>query len=215
MENKRKSLRKAIVSGNVAKTSMLCKELVENQTNPQDIINEVLIPSMSDVSIYYENGKMFIPQLLLASKAFNECIRILKKKQVQVDFKGVDRQKVIVVGTIKGDIHSIGKNLVSFLLQSYGYQVIDLGINVSVEQFVESIQENHADCVIISAMLSSALIHLSNAIRVIQNTKFEKEPYILIGGALITEDFARENHVDYGYTAVDTLSKIVDRFQPQ
>ncbi len=209
--DKLKSLRKNIIAGNVTKASLICRQLLEEKVSPQTILQEVLLPSMSELSSHYEAEKIYIPKLLLCSKTLNECLKILK--EVTDDERDMTSKVKIIIGTIKGDIHSIGKNIVAYLLETFGFTAIDLGTNVSGQKFIDAVYEYDAQCIVISAMLTSTLVYVKDAVDEINNEKFKKKPYVIIGGALITEDFAREIGVDYGFSAIDTVNKVKEQFQ--
>lgn len=209
--DKLKSLRKNVIAGNVAKSSLICRQLLEEEVPPQTILQEVLLPSMSELSSHYDSEKIYIPQLLLCSKTLNECLKILKEA---IGDEAEEASKIkVVIGTIKGDIHSIGKNIVAYLLETYGFTTIDLGTNVSGRKFIDAVYKYDAQCIVISAMLTSTLVYVKDAVDEINNEKFKNKPYIIIGGALITEDFAREIGVDYGFSAIDTVNKVKEQFE--
>lgn len=208
--DKLKNLRKNIIVGNAGKAASICRELIEEKVPPQTIIKEAMVPAMSDLSSSYDSEKLFIPQLLLSSKALNECLKALRTVSGAEQKKNA--QIKIVLGTIKGDIHSIGKNIVSYFLRTYGYTIIDLGINVSGEQFVKAVHEHGAQCVVISSMLTSTLVHVKDAVKTINQEDFGYKPCVIVGGALMTEGFAREIGAEYGFSAVDTANIIKDRF---
>jgi 5-methyltetrahydrofolate--homocysteine methyltransferase len=190
---------KALKDKNIANTESLIEEYVGKGICPIAILNEGLIGAMSIIGQEFKACQVWVPDILLAARNMNRGIEILKsdltKNKVQAKGK-------FLIGTVKGDIHDIGKNLVTMMMTGAGYQVIDLGIDVSKERFLESISKDHPHIVGLSALLTTTMVEMREVIRTIRQT-FPNPPPVIVGGAPTTQKFADEIQADgYGEDAV-------------
>ncbi len=161
------------------------KEALEQGINPNDIMNLALIPAMNKVGQKFTENKIFVPQMLLSAKAMNAAMEHLKPffKSGEVKRKGV-----FILGTIMGDLHDIGKNLVGMMVEGAGWEVIDLGIDVKTEKFVETLQQYPNAVVGMSALLTTTMVNMEPAIKAIK--ELSPSTKILVGGAPLSADFA-------------------------
>lgn len=163
-------LYEAILSGNLEKAIEITKLAIENKVNPQDIINLYMIKAMEEIGKRFEEGKVFVPNLLMSARAMRGALDILKP--LISDHVEAYLGK-IVIGTVKGDLHDIGKNLVASMFEGCGFEVINLGVDVSSEKFVEAVQANHANIVCMSALLTTTMNYMKEVIAAIEKQALE------------------------------------------
>ncbi len=199
----------ALRDTNLATTENLIKEYIENKNSPIVILNEGLIGAMSIVGQEFKASQVWVPEVLLAARNMNRAIEILRPELLKdnVEVKGK-----FLIGTVKGDIHDIGKNLVTMMVTGAGYQVIDLGVDVSRERFLESISKDRPDVVGLSALLTTTMLEMGGVIKAIRGS-FANPPRIIVGGAPVTRTFADEIEAD-GYagdavTAVEVCNRLI------
>lgn len=175
----------------------LVKNALEKGTLPGDILNKGLIAGMDIVGERMENGDMFIPEVLMAAKAMSECVTILKPllKEDEVAQGGN-----VIIGTVKGDLHDIGKNLVAMMMESAGMTVHNLGVDIPPEEFVRMIKEKNAHIVCLSALLTTTMPMMKQTVDAIVEAGLRDQVKILVGGAPVTQAFADEIGAD-GFAA--------------
>lgn len=194
------TLRDSIISGLAESSAKATKKLLEN-TDPLVIIGEHLVPSLDEVGKDFERGKMFLPQLLMAAEAAKAAFEEIKKS-----YKGERKSsgRKIVIATVKGDIHDIGKNIVKTLLENYGFEVIDLGKNVPPETVLDAVLSNRAKLAGLSALMTTTVANMAETVKLIK----EKAPFcrVMVGGAVLTQDYADSIGADfYGKDAVSAV----------
>ena len=190
---------KALRDINLATTDTLIKEYIEKQVSPTVILNEGLIGGMSIIGQEFKASQIWVPEVLLAARNMNKGIEILKPELLKE--KAPSKGK-FVIGTVKGDIHDIGKNLVTMMMTGAGYQVIDLGIDVPKERFLEATTQEKPDLVGLSALLTTTMLEMKEIIKAIRQS-FSNPPKVIVGGAPVTKKFADEIEADgYGEDAV-------------
>ena len=160
-----------------------------------EILNDGLVAGMDDVGAMMESGEMFIPEVLRSAKAMGAAVEVLKPLLGEDEISASGK---IVIGTVKGDLHDIGKNLVNMMLQSSGFEVFDLGVDVSPEQFVAAIKENNPDVVGFSALLTTTMEMMQKTVDAVVESGYRDQLKIIIGGAPVTQKFADEIGAD-GY----------------
>jgi 5-methyltetrahydrofolate--homocysteine methyltransferase len=168
------------------------RKILETGANPVDVL-EVLNEAMREVGNRYERGEYFLSELIMAGVLASEVTEILKPSLAKTDLKS---QGKIVVGTVKGDIHDIGKNILIMMLSAAGFEVVDLGVDVSAEKFVEAIEKEEANILGISALLSSTMENLRDVIEAIRRKGLRDQVKIIVGGRPLTEEFADEIGAD-------------------
>ncbi len=173
--------------------SELTAELLAQGVAPNDILQKAMIPAMKRLGDKFSQGLVFIPDLIIAAKAMKAAMQHLKP---YFDSGAVEQKGVFILGTVKGDLHDIGKNLVGMVLEGNGYKVIDLGVNVSSETFLKTVQEHPQSHVGLSALLTTTMIYMDEIVKTLK-ADFPQVP-IFIGGAPVTEEFNRQIGAD-GY----------------
>lgn len=195
----------AILSGNLEKAIEITKIALENKVTPQDIINLYMIKAMEEIGKRFEEGKVFVPNLLMSARAMRGALDILKPLiSGHVDtYIGK-----IVIGTVKGDLHDIGKNLVASMFEGCGFEVINLGVDVSSDKFVEAIKTNHANIVCMSALLTTTMNYMKEVITAIEKAGIREDVKIMVGGAPLNDAFAKSIGAD-AYTSNANAAVIV------
>lgn len=186
----------AIVGGKANDAVAATKAAVEQGVAPQDIINGQMVKAMAEVGQRFEDGKAFVPQLLMAGRAMKAGLEILKPLMAGDASASVGK---IIIGTVKGDLHDIGKNLVASMLEGCGFEVINIGIDVTSEQFVEAIKEHNADILCMSALLTTTMTYMPEVLDALKTAGIRDKVKVMIGGAPITQAFADEIGAD-GYS---------------
>ncbi len=181
----------------------LTNEALELGMSPLTILFDALIPALEEVGRLFEQGEYFVPEMLMSARAMQGAMDILKPLIAETGAKPVG---VFVMGTVKGDIHDIGKNLVNIMLEGAGFQVIDLGVNTSPEKFIEAIREHQPGAVGMSAFLTTTMPMFKKNIEAIREAGLRDQVKILVGGAPVTQEYADNCGAD-GY-APDASSAV-------
>ena len=201
------SLYEAILKGKLNVAKAVTTEAIAENVDPQLIINEYMSRAMEDIGKRFEEGKAFVPELLMAARAMKGALDLLKPLM-----KGAASHRLgkVVIGTVKGDLHDIGKNLVASMLEGCGFEVINLGTDISSEKFITAIKENQAQILCLSALLTTTMNYMQEVIDALEKTGIRQEVKVMIGGAPVSESFARQIGAD-GYSdnanAAVTLAK--------
>jgi 5-methyltetrahydrofolate--homocysteine methyltransferase len=181
----------------------IVNKAVSQGLSAQIILNEGLIGGMTIIGQEFKCRELWVPDVLLAARNMQRGIEILKP----LFAKGAEATKgKIIIGTVKGDIHDIGKNLVVIMMSGSGFEVIDLGIDVSLEKFMAAAQEHKPQIVGLSALLTTTMMEMSKVVEAIKTSSLSPKPFVMVGGAPVTETFAREIGADgYGADAVSAV----------
>jgi corrinoid protein of di/trimethylamine methyltransferase len=172
--------------GRVPRVKELVQQALEEGITPEKILQEGLLAGMDVIGEKFKNNDVFIPEVLISARAMNAGMELLKSHLVAA---GVASKGVAVIGTVKGDLHDIGKNLVKIMLESKGLTVIDLGVDVPSERFYEAAQENHASIVCCSALLTSTMSEMKNIVKIFAANNKRESVKIMVGGAPLTKEF--------------------------
>lgn len=195
-----------IMNGYTERVTNLTGQLLESGVSPQTILNEGLVKGMSVVGEKMRCGEMYIPEVLQSASAMHASLNLLKPHLVK---DGVQPVGKIVIGTVKGDMHDIGKNLVGILLQGAGFDIVDLGVNIPPQKFVEAINIHNPSVIGISAMLTTTMLHMKTTIEAIRAAGLRSKVKIIIGGAPVSQKFADEIGADgYARDAVKAVDKV-------
>ena len=186
-----------LITGDADKLKQLVQEALDSGLVADDILQKGLIFGMDIVGEKMESGEMFIPEVLMAARAMSEAVSILKPLLAEEEAGSVGK---VVIGTVKGDLHDIGKNLVRMMVESGGLEVIDLGVDVSPETFVQAIKDNKPKIVGLSALLTTTMPMMRETIKIIDENGLRDHLKIMVGGAPVTQAFADEISAD-GYAA--------------
>lgn len=187
------ALTEAIIKADITRAVEETKKALDAGTDVQGILDEGLIAPMDEVGARFASGKMFVPQMLRSAKAMQECMALIKPffKEQDINFKGK-----VVIGTVKGDLHDIGKNLVSMMMEGAGFTIIDLGVDITTDAFVEKVKETGADILALSALLSTTMPGMKETIEALQNAGLRDKVKVMIGGAPVSADFAQQIGAD-------------------
>jgi 5-methyltetrahydrofolate--homocysteine methyltransferase len=194
----------ALSHGNIDETKRLTQESLDRGESAEVILKEGFLPAMDRIGVKFKNGEVFIPEVLIAARAMHAGMDVLKPILSKSNTPMMGK---VVIGTVKGDLHDIGKNLVIMMFEGGGFEVVDLGIDVSSEKFVEAIQKHKPQVVAISALLTTTMREMKTTLDVIAKAGLKNHVKTIVGGAPLTEKFAKEIGAD-GYapdaaTAVD------------
>ena len=207
-ERKEISLNYAIENGLKAEGAQVTEKLLESHS-PMDIINDYLIPTLDKAGADFETGKIFLPQLIQSATVAQACFDVIKKKLISEDSAPVSKGK-IVLATVKGDVHDIGKNIVKVLLENYGYTVIDLGKDVDYEEVVKATIDNNVKLVGLSALMTTTLKSMEETIALLRKNC---DCTVMVGGAVLTPDYAEKIGADYyskdAKESVDIAKKVL------
>ena len=205
--SRNQELTEGIIRGDRENVIRLVREDLEAGRGPVPILNEGLSPGMEKLGDQFGRGEVFIPELMAASKAMNAAMEILRPL---LEATGVEPLGKVVMGTVKGDMHDIGKNLVCMMLRGAGFDVIDLGVNTSAEQFIEALENSGARILGMSALLTTTMNRMGAIIETIRKASFGEEVGIMVGGAPLDEIFAANIGAN-GYAKEAPLA--VERFK--
>jgi 5-methyltetrahydrofolate--homocysteine methyltransferase len=196
-----KELSNAVIEGNKDRSIEITNKLLEIGLNAKEILDKGLFPGMDVVGVRFRDNIIFVPQVLISARAMKSSLTILEPLLSKSDLKGFG---TVVIGTVKGDIHDIGKNIVAMMLRSCGFSVIDLGIDTRVEKFLEAIKKEQADIIGMSALLTTTMGYMKT---VIDRLKFEGISIkTMVGGAPISKAFADQINADgYAKNATDAV----------
>lgn len=192
-ESDRNALYQAVLTGLKNEGTTITKRLLEC-TDAMEIINKVLIPALDEVGDGFEKGTMFLPQLIMSASVAQNAFEVIRKQMLCKDNAPVSKGK-IVIATVKGDVHDIGKNIVKVLLENYGYEVIDLGKDVAYQAVVDAVRKHGAKLVGLSALMTTTLVSMKETIELIHENGLDCK--IMVGGAVLTPEFAKEIHADF------------------
>jgi len=182
-----------IIDGNKDQVTANVQQALDSGLPPETILNQGMVAAMAEVGRLFEEGEYFVPEMLVAARAMQAGLSILKPKLVQADVKAAGK---VVAGTVKGDLHDIGKNLVCMMLEGASFEIIDLGSDVSPEKFVEAVQSHHADIVAMSALLTTTMPNMKVTIDALKAAGLRDKVNVMVGGAPVTPEFAREIGAD-------------------
>ena len=199
-----KQLHDAVVSGDAKTTQAFTQQALADGVDPLKLVNEAMIPAMDEVGRRFECNEYFVPELLISARAMKASLDLIRPLLAARGDKPAGR---VAIGTVKGDLHDIGKNLVASLLEGGGFEVIDLGVNVAPEKFIASIREKGANIVAMSALLTTTMPAMKTTIDALRQAGVRDQVKILIGGAPVTQKYADEIGADgYSENAVGAVA---------
>ena len=187
----------AILDGDVTGAQEGVQAALVADLKPEVILGESMIAAMREVGKRFEEGDYYVPEMLVAARAMQAGSSLLKPSLVASDVKSAGR---VAIGTVKGDLHDIGKNLVTLMLEGAGFEVKDLGVDVAPEKFVEAVSHGDVDIVALSALLTTTMPHMKTTIEAIEQAGLRHRVKIIVGGAPVTQDFAHRIGAD-GFSA--------------
>jgi 5-methyltetrahydrofolate--homocysteine methyltransferase len=188
-----KGMAEALIAGNAGKVKELVQEAIDEGIEPQKVLDEGLISGMEVVGVRFKNCEIYVPEVLVSARAMHAGMEILEP---ELAASGAKARGIFVVGTVKGDLHDIGKNLVAMMLKGAGWKVVDLGVDVDAEKFIQSAIDESADVVGLSALLTTTMVNMKQVIEIAKNKDCKAK--IVVGGAPLTQNYANEIGAD-GY----------------
>ncbi|MBA7549340.1 Methionine synthase [subsurface metagenome] len=200
-----KELQEALFRGDILKVREITQRALLEKIEPKEILEQGLIKGMKVIGIKFKNNEIFLPEVLLASQAMYGGLELLQPELIKSGVKAVGK---VIIGTAKGDLHDIGKNLVAMMLRGGGFEVIDLGIDVPPEKFLKASQEHQPDIVGISALLTTTMIGMRDVITILKKASLRSKIKVMVGGAPVTQEFADEIGADvYAPNAASAVDK--------
>ncbi|HDR14360.1 MAG TPA: cobalamin-binding protein [Desulfobacteraceae bacterium] len=208
------SITEGLISGDNEKTEELTQQALESGLQAQDILDKALLKGMEIVGARFKNGEMYIPEVLKCARTMHCAIDVLAPYTSEND---TNSRGSIVIGTVQGDLHDIGKNLVGMMCEGAGFEVIDLGIDIKAQEFVKAVEKNGADILAMSALLTTTMPKMVETLHMLEKAGCRENLKVMIGGAPVTEDFANEIGAD-GFapnaaSAVDKAKEFMEEIE--
>jgi 5-methyltetrahydrofolate--homocysteine methyltransferase len=203
-------LQEALMAGKKNDVETLVDQALAARIPTRQILNDGLIAGMEKLGVMFKNNEVFIPEVLVAARAMNAGLTKLEPYLIK---DKIEPKGLVVIGTVKGDLHDIGKNLVAMMLKGAGYKIIDLGADVAPEKFVEAARGNNADVVALSALLTTTMIQMKGIIQTLQNAGLAVP--VIVGGAPLTQDYANQigakGYAPDAASAVDIVHRLIGK----
>ena len=187
----------SILNGQQKVSSVKVQEALDQGISASVVLNDGMVAAMAEVGRLFEEGEYFVPEMLIAARAMKSGLAVLKPALVKADVQPIGK---VAAGTVKGDLHDIGKNLVCMMLEGASFEIIDLGTDVTPDKFVDAVQNKGANFIAMSALLTTTMPNMKNIVEAIKAAGLRDKVHILVGGAPVTETYAREIGAD-GYAA--------------
>jgi corrinoid protein of di/trimethylamine methyltransferase len=205
-----KELYNAVLEGKAKDAKAITEKALAAGTDPQALVNEQMIPAMAEVGRRFEANEYFVPELLISARAMKAALELIKPLLAKAGAQPVGR---VAIGTVKGDLHDIGKNLVSAMLEGGGFEVIDLGVDVSPEKFIAAVKEKNANVIALSALLTTTMPSMKTTIESLKTQGVRANVKVIIGGAPVTQQYATEigadGYADNASSAVAVARKVL------
>jgi len=190
------SIAEALQTGDVGKVEELIRLALEEELSPKEILENGLIKGMNVIGIKFKNNEIYVPEVLISARAMYAGMNILRPKLVETGVKNIGK---VAIGTVRGDLHDIGKNLVKMMLEGAGFEVVDLGVDVSADKFVAAVKELQPDIVGMSALLTTTMVYMPEVIKSLEAAGLRDRVKVMIGGAPVTQNYAEQIGAD-GYS---------------
>jgi corrinoid protein of di/trimethylamine methyltransferase len=205
-----KELYKAVLEGKAKEAKAITEKALAEGADPQKLVNEEMIPAMAEVGRRFEANEYFVPELLISARAMKAALELIKPLLAKSGAQPVGR---VAIGTVKGDLHDIGKNLVAAMLEGGGFEVIDLGVDASPEKFIAAVKEKNANVVALSALLTTTMPSMKGTIEALKAQGVRAQVKVIIGGAPVTQQYATEigadGYADNASSAVTVAKKVL------
>ncbi len=203
-------IKENVIAGNESNVVELTQKALDEDIGPEEILNDGFIPGMEIVGSKFQANEIYVPEMLISAKAMKAGVKLLEPFLTEAGIEPIGK---VVIGTVKGDLHDIGKNLVAMMLEGGGFEVIDVGVDVSPEKFMDLVKEKNPDILGLSALLTTTMGEIKNVIDAFKENSLRNDIKIMVGGAPLTEDYAKEIGAD-GYSpdaasAVDLAKKLL------
>jgi len=193
MEKSIETIYQGILEGNQNLVGQQVTEALNAGLSPDHILKDGLVAAMGEVGRLFENGEYYVPEMLIAARAMQAGLKLLKQGLADTGVKAAGR---VVIGTVAGDLHDIGKNLVGMMLEGAGFDVIDLGTDVKPETYVNSVSEHKPDIIAMSALLTTTMPNMEATVKALEAAGVRNKVKVIIGGAPVTEEYARKIGAD-------------------
>ena len=190
----KEGLKEAIIKGKRDAVESLIRKALSEGSSPEEIMDKMMIPAMDSVGDRFSRNEIFLPEMMIAARAMNTGLEILRPMLIA---KGVSSKGKVVIGSVKGDIHDVGKNIVSMVLQGAGYEVIDLGIDTPPEKFVDAVKQHQPRFVLMSALLTLTMSTMEETIKALKQAGIREKVKVGVGGAPLTQNFADRIGADF------------------
>jgi len=199
------ALEEAVIGGDAKGCTVLTEVAIQAGHSPQRILTEALVPAMQTVGDKFRCNEVYVPEVLVAARAMKKSLSLLKPLLTKTGAKPVG---TAVIGTVKGDLHDIGKNLVGMMWEGAGFEVVDLGADVTPEKFVQAAKDTGAQIVGISTLLTTTMLGMKDVLRALEQADLRRKVKVMVGGAPVTQSFASEIGADgYGESAAEAVDK--------
>ena len=186
-------LRKSVIDGDLNAAQDQVNQALAQKIPPEEILKDGLISAMSEVGRMFENGDFYVPEMLISARAMKGGLAILRPQLAAANIQAIGK---VVIGTVQGDLHDIGKNLVGMMLEGAGFEVVDLGTDVSPEKYVAAVREHNPDLVGLSALLTTTMPRMKDIVQALQAAGLRERLKVMIGGAPVTEQYALDIGAD-------------------
>jgi 5-methyltetrahydrofolate--homocysteine methyltransferase len=195
----------AVLNGNADAAKAETQAAVDAGISAADVLHKACIPAMTEVGRQFETGERFVPEMLISARAMQAALGILKPLLVEAEVQTVGK---VVIGTVAGDLHDIGKNLVAMMLEGGGFEIVDLGADVPPDKFVNAVKEHQPDLVGMSALLTTTMASIGKTIQALIEAGVRDKVKVIIGGAPVTQDFADKAGADGFATDAGSASRV-------
>jgi trimethylamine corrinoid protein len=207
-------MKTALIEGNKDEAEALAREAVEKQLDLNEVVEKGYLPGIQKVGDLWEKGEYFLPELITSAECMKAAMVILQPEleKAQIETKSLGK---IIIGTVEGDIHDIGKNLVSSLLSAHGFEVIDLGADVKLEKFIEKAEEEKADCICLSALLTTTMLGQKKFVEMLKEKNLYGQYKVMVGGAPVnqkwSDDIGADGYAENAMIAVRAVKNIIGK----
>jgi 5-methyltetrahydrofolate--homocysteine methyltransferase len=188
-------IRLSVIDGDMNSTQELVNKALAEKMPPEQVLRDGLISAMAEVGRRFECAEFYVPEMLISARAMKSGLALLRPYLATANVKAVGK---VVIGTVQGDLHDIGKNLVGMMLEGGGFEVIDLGVDVAAEQYVAAVKEHHPDLVACSALITTTMPRMENVILALKEAGLRNQVKVMVGGAPVTDKYAADIGAD-GY----------------
>ena len=200
---------KAVIEGSVPSVEQGVKQALEENIKPDKILNEALIAAMTEVGKRFQSGEFFVPEMLISARAMKAGVEMLRPLFVEAGIEPIGK---VIIGTVLGDMHDIGKNLVGLMLEGAGFEVKDLGVDVSAEKFVTAVKEEKPHVLGMSALLTTTMTSIEEITKALEEAGLRKDLKVIAGGACLTEEtairFGADGYAPDAASAVDKIKEL-------
>lgn len=196
MDERLQRIYNSVLNGEMDDVAAQVEAALQAELDPGTILNQGMVSAMKEVGRLFEEGEYYVPEMLISARAMQEGLAVLKPHLVQAKVESAGK---VVIGTVKGDLHDIGKNLVGMMLEGTAFEIVDLGVDVSPEKFVEAVRSHQPQIVGLSALLTTTMPGMRTTIDALKSAGLRKQVKVIVGGAPVTETFAKDIGAD-GYS---------------